>query len=897
MSSSPSTEVTRADPEHVAELRRRLDKARASFGEDHLKRTSLEVVRSYSAAIDELLTYHLDHMAEALELADLPEQLAVVALGGYGRSDLSLHSDIDFCFLFQSTPTPEQEETLKAIIYPLWDLKIDLGYAVHSVGDCLAALGQDIEKTTALIEARHLWGNDALTEQLNERTHSKLRSQHVTWFMRQLGQELDKRHDRFGDTVFLLEPDIKHSCGGLRDIHHLLWMAFAHFGQSNLGVLSEHGMMTGNEQRRLVRALGFLLELRNTLHLSTDRRIDLLTLERQVEVAAEWKIRKGEVSLPEEQLMRQFYDHAQIVDRLSRRIFQQLSKLTPGLLDRLGHREPPRRVDRDFWAKGDTIWVEPDELPAVSRERSWMIRYFNAAARERLEPTEETLRAIEERLDQVDDEFRASAFNREQFLSILKAGGTVAPILRAMNRCRFLSTYIPEFRKVLNLPRIDHYHRFTVDEHMIRSVQVAESLLREEPPPGLTHCSEVAKELLRVDLLNFALLFHDIGKGEGNAHVIRGMHIVQRITERMSMTKKEQEVVRQLIANHQKMSHMATRRDIEDPTLAKELAEAVQEDPEQLRMLYVHTVCDVRAVSKDSWNEWRGRLLALLFEKTMDELRGNRAERQSRIASGNMIDKIADELRQREPDAHPREISRFVFDMPERYLRTARTVDVVTHFLLAREVTEENRVRYRFEQFSNYVELTFVARDAPSLFSSLCSALASKNFDILSAQIYTAKSGEVVDIFQVRVPDQLANDLPRLLDRICGKLNKLVRTGERQKWGETVSNSKTLVTKDRLELRPPRVDINNEMSPTHTVVEVRAPDCPGLLSALMRVFDEHKLNVDLAFIATESYQVVDVFYVTDFETNKLPQGVQTDQICKQIMQAIQDLSDAEVEQT
>ncbi len=340
------------------------------------------------------------------------------------------------------------------------------------------------------------------------------------------------------------------------------------------------------------------------------------------------------------------------------------------------------------------------------------------------------------------------------------------------------------------------------------------------------------------------------------------------------------------------MSHMALRRDLEDPNLVKELGEAVG-FPEMLKMLYVLTACDLRAVSEESWNDWRGRLLAELFERTLNHLRGIQREHSARRPRHDQREQVWQELNNldRGGEHNRASLDHYLSDMPERYLASVLPGDIAKHCMLKARVTSENRIKHRIDTYegSNYVEITFASTDAPGLFSHLCGALSSKGFNILSAQIYTATSGEAIDIFQVQVPEGRQDTLDSDLERMCHRIVQAMDKGEKPNYPKGTAGARAaLLTPDRLELRPPRIDISNEKSPTHTVIEIRSPDQPGLLSAITELFDRYSVNIDLAFIATESYQVVDVFYVTDLEANKLEEGGKLESIRGELMELIHE---------
>lgn len=881
-------------PKYTAELRVLLNEAKEKARRRHRQVSGIESAVMYSESIRSLLVHHVGEVARRLDCADMEERICLVAVGGFGRYEMGLSSDLDFLFLTENTPAPRDEDFIKAVLYSLWDLKFDLGYAVHSVRDCLKALGEDLHRTTSLLETRYIWGEPGIGEELADRVHSRLRKKYLLWFIETLHQEVANRHHEFSNTVFLLEPNVKDSVGGLRDIHVILWIAFALFGSADLDILLENGYVAEEERTMLLESWAFLLDLRNSLHISEGRKIDQLTFARQIHVAGMMGFEQTDLALAEEQLMRAYYDRASFVEKLSARLMETTLRRTPGTQLHAQRNEPPRQIDRDFWLRGDKLWIEERDLESIRMDIYWPIRLFVAAARTGAQPSDASLRYVEEHMERIDAKrIQASALVRDDFLRLLQFPGMIGATLRSMNRCSFLSGFFPEWTTVRNLPRIDHYHQYTVDEHLIRSVEVAEHLQADKPPKGMEHVANVAKGILRIDLLHFALLLHDIGKGEGRGHVIRGMHSIMRIAERLGMRQIEREVLRSLVANHQKMAQMVMRRDIEDPALAKELADAVP-NPELLKMLYVHSACDLAAVSNESWNDWRGRLLALLFERTLDVMRGIEQKPPPAAPTHELIGKVWNEIeRMGASETVPGglRVEDFLTDMPERYLRSVSPADIALHFLLSAQVSEENRLMHRVDihEESDYVEITFVARDTPGLFSSLCRGLSAKGFNILSAQIYTAHSGEAVDVFQVKVPPAFMPSIHDMLGRLSLQLNKMLETGEEPKWPSALVGGKAMpITPARLDLRPPRVDINNDMSTTHTVVEVRSPDRPGLLSRISEVFDDLRINLDLAFIATESYQVVDVFYVTDMETNKIVEKKQLNTLHDALLGAIRD---------
>ncbi len=890
---SESIDPARLDEEYSNELRSMLEKIREQARRRHRTVSGLEAAILYSDQLRDLLFHHMEKSAARLGCPEMADHVCLVAVGGFGRYELGFHSDLDFCFLTKRSATKREEEFIKAALYPLWNLKVELGYSVYSLKQCLETLGSDLHRATSLLETRYIWGASEVAEELADRVHARLRKQHYSWFIRELEKETRQRHAQSDNTIHLLEPDVKNACGGLRDVHVILWIAYAQFGMADLDALVENRLISDEERKRLLDAWSFLLDLRNSLHLAENRHRDKLSIERQIQVAELMGIETTESALAEERLMCTYYGHAAMVRHVCDRLLSTTLRQTPGTVQYLDESREARRIDRDFWLRGGRLWLEPEDAEwLMETDRYWPFRLFLAVAREKARPSHETLRVVEEFLPRIDGDIVASRTARDMFLQLLATPGYLGPALRDMNGCGLLPAFLPEFKLVRHLPRIDHYHQFTVDEHLIRAVAVSDSLMNEEPPAGMEHAAAAAREILRPDLLNLALLLHDVGKGEGRAHVIRGMHAAQRVAERMNLRAVETDILRMLVSNHQKMTHTVMRRDIEDPAITKELADAVPKG-ELLRMLYVHSVCDLAAVSHTSWNDWRGKLLATLYEHTRSALRGVPPRTHKAVPANRITNGIWREL-QKHPEGKKfdrERLDHFLGDMPERYLKSVTPYDAVKHFLLSTRVTGEHRILYSIDRYegNDYTEITFVAGDAPGLFSNLCGALASKRFHILSAQVYTAFSGEAIDVFQVQVPPAFQETLEETLDRMCERLARMLQTGESPRWSAVIDKDAVMpITKDRLDLRPPRVDINNDMSRTHTVIEIRSPDAPGLLSEITAEFDKMSINIDNAFIATESYQVVDVFYVTDLETNKIQETRTLAQLRRRLLQTIHE---------
>jgi [protein-PII] uridylyltransferase len=876
-------------------LAEQLEQARERVRTSHGRRTGRDIVRTYSDDIDRLLAGHAETiLSENPDFSHVRDRVVIYATGGYGRRELNLFSDIDILFLYRGEPLKEDEEFVRAYVYPLFNLKMDLSYSIKTTHQVEEEIGREVDLTTALMGAHAIWGCENLARTNEQSMRMRLSMRYAESLSRQLVEATLNRHKRFSNTVLLLEPNVKEAPGALRDLHVLLWLACLAHGEMSLASLGASGLITPREERDLRRAYAFLLELRNGLHIVDGRKSDQLNFERQIKIAPTLGYDGSDHLLPEEQLMRAYYEHVSVVYRVVRRVFGRIQR--DGEHPSTGNTRRMRRqlVEGQFWSRDNEVWVEPGEAAAIARDPMWMMRLFRVSCRHGLHPDDFTRNLVERHTRDIDDAYRESPLLRDDLMAVFNHRRNAGMTLRAMHDCGFLSAVFPEFGLVRNLPRIDYYHQFTVDEHLLRSVDCAVELSTGTTPFGASHAAGVARDVLRFDLLTMALLFHDVGKGEGRGHVIRGAHMIQRISERLDLAPKEREILYSLVANHQKMSNLALRRNIDDPRVSEGLARDIN-DPELLRMLYVLTCCDLRAVSADSWNDWRGMLIKGLFEHTLDRLLGRPDQRRRPVPSSNdAAQRVLEEvnLLQAARDASGKvvtleEIIEFIADMPARYRQSTPPAQMARHILLAQGLGPTQNVRLELEPIEgrNYSELHCVAQDAPGLFCNLCGALSSRGFNILSAQVYTARNGTCVDILQIQDYQNQPPTDQGVIDRLHERLNQVLRGEKQSNWGSQLGGMKP-VSAARLDLRPPACSISNESDEGYTVIEVKAPDRPGLLYDITTVLDRHQLHLHLALIATESYQVVDVFYVTDWENNRLEPGPKTEQIRKELLEVL-----------
>ncbi|MCX7019462.1 MAG: [protein-PII] uridylyltransferase [bacterium] len=847
----------------LKESRARLVRACHKYG-------GFQSCRRYTGDMDALLLEAHDWLATMARLAEADySRIALIAQGGFGRSQLSLYSDLDLLFLMPDAPTPVEHAFIKSFLYLLWDLnKLDIGYATKRPGDILGAVGTDFDSTTSLAETRLIFGNARAHSELVRRLEKLIRGSARKWFIESVLKEIENRHAKHDSSVYLLEPNIKDDEGGLRDAHSLGWLVYAMHGSADLNILVEKEVLSAGELDSITKAMDFMLAARIQLHSLEGRKVDTMTFDKQPRVAAAFGYKPDPLLLAEEKLMRDYYMRARDIDRFTqkaRRILTYRARsVVGGVIDAIRRRSQGKH----YYTKDGVQFHKKITADYFRHDPARVMECFHLACDSGTLLSDELKDLLIASRDALDAEsFRASPQCRDLFMSILGHKHNAARTIHAMHETGILADYLPEFVKIFCMVRIDHYHRYTVDEHLIKTIEVSEALAggQEGQPPRLT---EAARQIPRWDLLNLALLLHDIGKGEGHGHVLRGASISERITQRMNLPPDDREIVRQLILLHLKMTHISQRRDLDDPIVIREMADTVQL-PDMLRMLYVLTYCDTRAVGPSAWNDWKDALLHDLYRKTLLQLED---QNPLKPMDDTAMRKLAAQIVEiAGGGATGAEVARFLSTVQPKYLNCVSPSRMARHIRMLRLLNDDTHIIWETEDPPDldYTEITTVSHDKPGFMALMCGALASKNVNILSVQAFSTSDGRIIDTFQVT--DLRGMKLPHgfRLDRLRADLNKVLQ-GKAKAADVFPIKRRSLTVKADLDIvKPARVIFNNDESPNYTLLEVKAHDRPGLLYDLTSTCSEHGCNIHLAMITTEAYRVVDVFYLTDLDYNKL----------------------------
>ncbi len=829
----------------------------------------LQVVHELSDLVDTVVT-HLHrqaHLASPDRVRAETEGVAVLALGGYGRRELNPGSDVDLMFLFPRRVDAYLQAVLDHVLYTLWDLSLPVGHSTRSLPDCLALAEADIASLTAMLEGRFLGGHRAVCLRFQERLVKLMSGRRAARFVAAKRAEWDRRYRKHGGSLYLQEPNVKESCGGLRDLHAALWMARVRHHAGDLEGLRRAGVLGRTEWEECRAALDFLFRLRTELHLQGGGKHDVLALSLQ-EATARGLGYGGHGELHAvETLMRHYYLHARslhlIAERISERCAERRSQMEV-VMKKLAARDIGdgfTEVRRQIHGRGDA--------PEVFREDPVrLIKIFWTAQQTGYGLSPEAKELVRGHLHLIDDDIRRSGRALASFLAILRERGGVTRVLRSMHELGVLTAYIPEFARITCQVQYDYYHKYTVDEHTFIALDALEALYGEGDG-RLDEFRAIARELKKPEVFRLAVLLHDIGKGEGGGHVQRGVALAGEILARMGLPEEDVEAVRFLVAHHLTMAHIAERRDLDDEPMVIEFAQRVRE-VDLLKMLYLLTYLDIWAVGPDVWTEWKGSLLWELFLRTHAILtRGvPESEEELRKAAAlrtQLVAELAPEFGAHAVEAH-------LDLMPPRYLLTTSKAKVATHLRLAAEVQGGGEVSSRWAAYplAGYAELAVCSLGRPGRFAHTVGCLTANGANILSAQVYTRRDGLVIRNFQVDDGRGAAITDPTVQERVRDDLAKVVR-GAAEVRDLIRSRRRDVLVRParRGRAMPTRVEFDNFVSETHTVIDVRTQDRPGLLYIISSTLSALGLDLSLAKIATEVDQVIDVFYVTEADGRKV----------------------------
>ncbi len=770
------------------------------------------------------------------------DRIALVALGGYGRRELSPHSDVDLMVLHAGRGIAP--DVGKQLFYELWDAGFVVGHAIRTVKDSLKLAAVNLEAETSFLDARLIAGDAALFDEFHAASLKQTRKRGGR-FVDALRAEAAERHAREGYASYFLEPNVKEGAGGLRDRSVLGWLAKVfETAPMEVSAVAEADLADAGEM---------LFRARNQLHYLTDRPSDVLLLAYHEHVAAALGYR-GNGRPAVDAFLRDLYAAARVVEFAAS---STLAERTAELTRKRTQRELAPGIALDGGRVRITGRVSPGADPALT------MRAFAEAAVEGVPIAAETLGWLRREAQAGPAEYPWSLETRKAFFRLLGTGSRAAGPLEAMDQAGLLARFLPEWEGVRCQPQHNIYHRFTVDVHLLTTVAWARRL--GDDGDGASLPREVWRDLADPDRVLLACLLHDIGKGTEEDHSIFGETLARQICKRIGLPNETIEDVVWLVRHHLLLPDTATRRDTEDEHLVVETAASIGE-AERLKMLYILSVADGLATGPAAWNPWKATLVDDLFTRVLHVLeRGEVVSRDAMDLQRHRTTELKQSLA-RYPEAA---VEAHLQAMPRAYFLTFPTEALIRHFaLMATELgPSEVRVHWTSGEAPGVYELIVVARDRPGLFSKAAGAIALNGINVLGAQIFTRSDGLALEAFRVEgthereiEPDRWQRLESNLERALAGRISLDVRLAERRDAYERPSKGKR---------EPTRVVVDNRVSDFYTVVEVHATDRVGLLYGITRALADMELDIHAAKVATYAEDVVDVFYVRDVDGQKV----------------------------
>ena len=863
------------------EIRRRFERT-----DSKLRNDGPAVLAATSFLMDQLIRVLFDFAEKYAYPAANPsaaERLGVVATGGYGRGELAPLSDLDLLFLRPYKQTPRGEQIVEFMLYLLWDMGLKVGHATRTVDESIRYAERDQTIRTALLEARYIWGDRQLFDELIRSFTTKFLGGDGRDFVEAKLAERDQRHQRMGDSRYVVEPNVKEGKGGLRDLHLLFWIAKYLYRVNKPAELIAKGVLTQEEARHFERAERFLTTVRCHIHYLTNRADDRLSFDLQREIAQRLGYQDRPGSRGVERFTKHYYLHAKTVGDLTRIFVAALedSHRRKPKLAALWQSLRPRQLE-GFRLDGERLSVSSPDM--FEKDPVAILRLFHVAQENGLDVHPGTLRLITQNIRLVD-RLRNDAEANRLFMAMLTSRHDPETTLRRLNEAGVFGRFVPDFGRVVAQTQHDMYHTYTVDEHTIRAIGILANIENGTHKEDHPVSADVVHKILSRPALYLAVLLHDIAKGRGGDHSVLGADVAMQLGPRLGLSPAETETVAWLVRYHLAMSSTAFQRDLMDPKTIEDFASLVQ-SPERLRLLLVLTVCDIRAVGPNVWNGWKAALLRQLYHAAEQllsggTLAGGRAERIKAVQA-----EVARRLSgwtdaEREEHFARGYASYWLSFDPDTLARQAE---------LVRRADRDRQplaIEHRVDTHRSVTEVTIYTLDTHGLFARLAGAMAISGANIVDAKIFTLANGMALDTFWIQDLEGKPFDGPQRLARLSARV-ELSLSNRLDIQRELDSQRSSWPRRDRVFTVEPRVLVDNSASDTFTVIEVNGRDRPGFLHVVTRALTRCSLQIATAHITTYGERAVDVFYVKDMFGLKVVNQAKLKQIEGTVEQAIRD---------
>jgi [protein-PII] uridylyltransferase len=839
-----------------------------------------EICARRAELVDVLLQYVFGAAATSARgngVAKVP--LALIALGGYGRGELNPFSDIDVMLLHQQGKkgiSPHLEEMVQQVLYLLWDSGFKVGHSTRSIKEAVAQANQDMRTKTSMLESRFLAGDADLAQEFRRQFRSKCVNGYEREYVELRMQDQVARHKKFGDSVYLQEPNLKSGCGGLRDYQNLLWMTYFKEGSLSTNQLVGKDWLSESDQRRIEKAYDFLLRLRTALHYATGRATDILHLNLQEQIAKRLDYSSGNGQLRSEALMRDYYEHTRNIFRVTERITEQfvsgyVTSKTRSLFSFL----PLMRTDKT--PVGDFFFVRnkqlhPGQRDLFRKDPEQMMRAFQVAQERGLDLSPELEDLLSRSLGEVTRTYQYARGPRATFKGILSQKGRVGRILRMMHRVDFLGRYIPEFGQLTCLVQHEFLHRYTADEHTLVCIDKLDALAQTNDPKLIAY-RKIFEELEDPFVLYLALLLHDSGKAVGaRPHSEASALFAQRVAARLQLSSEQRKSLILLVDHHLTLSKIAQQRNLDDPATVTDFAHIVKHQ-KNLNALMLLTLADGQGTSAEGWSDWKESLVWALFHESSRCLADQKSYyEQTRVERASLQASVTAKL----PADFAGEIEAHFESMPDNYFRASDLPEIIEHLTLFRSFLANASsggdfplapaIQWKAVSEQGHSVAMFCTWERDRLLAKVAGSFSVVPLNILSADIFPRGDNVVLGVF--RVCDTKGR--PVTQQRDCA----LVEQTLRRSLEDENFHFLPLIEKAKRQSHPftpgiefpTRIAIDNKTHPVYALIEIQAPDRIGLLYDVLSCLDRENLLVPLSRINTQAGAAIDTLYVVDRST-------------------------------
>ncbi len=863
--------------------------------------SGLEVCRLRSDLLDVVLQ---NLFAQALEASHAEARITLVATGGYGRALLNPGSDVDLHFLHPERGGREvssrTREVIEKVLYMLWDVGFKVGHAVRSLKETYQQALKDHQTMCALIESRCITGDQALFDDFEDNFRRQCITGHEKGFLAARVEDLRSRHAKSSDTVYLQEPNVKSSCGALRDYHNMIWVSWVKLGIRDLDQLVGRRIFSEAAGQDIRKAHDFLLRVRNDMHYSERRATDLLTLRLGGVVAKNLGYEGRRIVQRCEAFMRDYYHHARNLYQhnlslMERFELERVEKKSAGLVGFLAERHRGKAEQFEgFTSRGQFIFPASDDV--FKNESGRLMQLFQQMQLRDLKLSPPMRQLVKEHWGLINSTFRYRKVNRETWEAMLSRKGQVGLVLRNMHRVGFLGRYMPEFGPLTDLVQHEFFHRYTADEHTLKCVDKLDELSHTQESK-LKSYQQLFHDIEDPFILYMALLLHDTGRAANSKHhEYASTEMADQACRRLQITDRRRALLLFLVDNHLLLWRTATTRNLEDPEVIAEFAGLVRSQA-WLDALFLHTYADSRGTNDTGWTDWKESLVRQLYGSASAYLRGQEAFTEFMMGPpGELLAAVSGQL----DASYTAEVAAHFGGMPARYFNCKAADQVILHIRTCRQFFRQLRkedaasvlqpvLRWVARPGQGFSEVILISWDRHLLLAKVAGALAAGGLNILSADLFLRSDGVVIDLFRVCTTDFAPVEDEALMLRVNDAISKACAgEGSTQLVVTAATRAAHALqsVKEWEEEFPQRVYVSNQAHRDYTLIEIQAVDRLGLLSEVFQAIGDMNLEITQARICTERGAAIDSIGVTESSGQKLSCPVRLAALKQNIQRAV-----------